>query len=694
MNQQHIILASSPWYLAVCLLVAIGLAWLLYQAKHPWTNPWNRSLMVVRACLVFVLLFLLLEPIVRQIRNAAEKPVMVLLYDNSASIAATLDSAARQALQTNIDHTREVLTEKGYDVRVADLQGELQGPLRYKQGSTDLNAALRQVQSRYEGRRVAGVVLASDGIYNSGISPLYASYSFPIHSIGIGDTLQRTDIAIKSLSYNKIAYQGNRFPIRAEVSATNLSGQTIRVSLRQGNAVLDVQEKVATNGQLLTFDFQPEAREQGIRKFDVEVAVVQGEYNTQNNRSSAFIEIVEGRKKILVVAAAPHPDIKALREVVEKNANYEFLLYIPGLADLPPASLDPTRIDLAIFYQAPDLRGKTQTVFQQFVAARTALLLVVGQQSDLRALAQANMPVRFDVPPREYDEVTPAGALSFPYFTLTPETNTIIADFPPVSVHFGKLRLPLTAIPLLQQRVGSVATDKPLLAVDVQDNRKIGVMLGEGFWRWRLNEFDRTEGTVAFDEIWGKLVQYLSTAEDKRKFRSYPIQQQFNDTEPAVFESQVYNDLFEPVYGNTIALEITNEQGQRRAYTYVTSPGNIRYQVGGLQEGVYRYAASTTLQGKKETVRGEFVVVSQQAELQYLTADFDLLRKLSSGTGGYFVRADQLNRLEQQLSATQATTVLHSEETFQSLIHLKWIFWLVVVAVSVEWFFRKYLGGY
>ena len=33
---------------------------------------------------------------------------------------------------------------------------------------------------------------------------------------------------------------------------------------------------------------------------------------------------------------------------------------------------------------------------------------------------------------------------------------------------------------------------------------------------------------------------------------------------------------------------------------------------------------------------GEFAVVQRQAELQNLTADFDLLRKLSENTGGAF----------------------------------------------------------
>ena len=129
--------------------------------------------------------------------------------------------------------------------------------------------------------------------------------------------------------------------------------------------------------------------------------------------------------------------------------------------------------------------------------------------------------------------------------------------------------------------------------------------------------------------MFGKLIQYLSTSDDKRKFRSYPVKQEFSDTEAVVFESQVYNDIFEPVFGNTIDIELTDEQGKKTKYSYTTSPGNVRYQIGGLKEGCIRYTVENDIKSKEEEVRGEFAVVQRQAELQNLTADFDLLRRLS-----------------------------------------------------------------
>jgi len=694
MHQQRVIFESSPAYILLCVILALGFAFLLYRTDHPWSKTWNRLLFAGRAVLSFFLMFLLLGPVVKQISNLFEKPLFLVVYDNSVSIKEATDTTTLKQLQAKVKEAETLLAEKGYETRTTDLAGtEIEKPA-YTSPVSDLGGALKKIVNRFEGSRIGGVILVSDGIYNAGLSPLYASYNFPVYTIGVGDTLERTDVLIKNIAYNKIVYQGNKFPVHVEVMVKNLPPQNIRVSLLQGGKLLETQSKAYKSESLLSYDFQPLASDQGIQKLDVQVELKEGEVNARNNRSSVFVEVVEGKKKILVVAPSPHPDIKALREVIDKNPNYEFLLHIPGVEEQPASVLRPDQIDLAIFHQSPDMRGKTRDLFQQFAGSPTALFLVLGIQSDLQLIAKQNMPVRFEAPPRDYDEVTPATNAAFSHFLISAETNTIMSNYPPVSVHFGKVRIPPTAIPLLFQKVGSVTTEKPLLMVDVENSRKIAVMMGEGLWRWKLNEFDRSENSQAFDEVFSKLIQYLSTSEDKRKFRSYPIQQEFSDTESVVFESQVYNDIFEPIYGNAIDIDLTDEAGKRSKYTYTTSPGNIRYQIGGLKEGVYRYTSKTILDGKAEQVRGQFAVVQRQAELQNLTADFDLLRKLSASSGGKFYAASNAESLKSELSKAEAKSIIHSEESYHSLINLKWIFWVLLLMASLEWFARKFFGSY
>ncbi len=322
------------------------------------------------------------------------------------------------------------------------------------------------------------------------------------------------------------------------------------------------------------------------------------------------------------------------------------------------------------------------------------MFVIIGQQTDFRNITKLNLPLQFEGTPRDFDQVTPVVNVSFANFSITPETNSMMLDYPPSTVHFGRIKVSQTATPLLYQRVGNLTTEKPMLAVDQQDGRKIAAMIGEGLWRWRLNEFDRTEKTEAFDELFGKLLQYLSTSEDKRKFRSGPIRQEFSDTEPVLFESQAFNDIFEPIFGNSIDITITDEKGRRTNYNYVTSQGGSQYEIGGLQEGVYQYKATTQLNGKSEESKGQFVVLKRNEELLNLTADFSLLRSVADGTGGKFYKPSQINDLTRELSTKEVPGVIHSDESYNSLINLKWVFWLLVMIISLEWFMRKFFGSY
>ncbi|HEV8514014.1 MAG TPA: VWA domain-containing protein, partial [Cyclobacteriaceae bacterium] len=270
----------------------------------------------------------------------------------------------------------------------------------------------------------------------------------------------------------------------------------------------------------------------------------------------------------------------------------------------------------------------------------------------------------------------------------------VFSRYPPVQVPFGKFSYPPNAQVLLYQQIGSVATDRPMLLSWEDNGRKVAAFIGDGLWKWRLDEFSTSEKTEIFDETFSKLIQYLSTVEDKRKFRFFPIQNEFTDSSPVIFESQVYNDLFEKIYGNKIDLKLTDEKGKTSTYNYTLSPGGERYRVGGLKEGAYRYTATTEINSKRESVSGQFLVKEQNIEPLNVVADFGLLRKLSKATGGKFYNSNNWNQLVTDFKKTEPKELIHSEESFNPLIHVKWFFFLLLLLISTEWFSRKYLGSY
>ena len=687
---QRLIFDYSPLYFVLCLALGAGYAWLLYSARYSWSKSFNRVLFSLRTILASALFVLLLGPVLRQIINTFEKPTVVILIDNSRSVKETTDTAR---LMTGLQRVAETLSRNGREVEWNSLEGATD-TIQFDHATSDLSSALKQTVNRFEGKNLAGIILVSDGIYNNGISPLYQPLRVPVYAVGTGDSTQRSDMVLRNVAYNRVVYQGNKYPLRAEVGISGLPNQDITVAVLSQGRVLQQQTRNTSDRTLLDFDFQLDAVSQGIQRLEVRVNQHPRESNPANNRATAFVEVVEGKKKILVLAGSPHPDIKALRSVVEKNSNYEFLVHLAGIKELPQASLDVKDIDLVIAHQSPDTEGKTSSLLTNFLRARVPALIIIGQRTQLRSLPVVGVPVTFEVSSQR-DEVQPVLNQDFQDFTFSPDFGTLITRYPPVEVPFGKVTYPATTKPILFQRIGSVVTDRPLLYAVDNDGHKLGILVGDGIWKWRLSEFQENGKTTTFDELFSKLLQYLSTQDDKRKFRSFPLQHEFSSDGQAVIESQVYNDLFEPVFGNSVELELHGEQGAATTYRYVIGPGSAsRYRIGDLREGIYRFTASTEIKGKKETVKGEFLVVEQNQESRNLTADFGLLRKLAAGTDGSFYKDSELEKLSHDLTTGEARATIHTEETFNPLINLKLVFFLLLFLISAEWFLRKFAGSY
>jgi hypothetical protein len=511
---KHLIFESSPVFVIACVLLGLGYAALLYRVKYTWGKRVNQSLFGLRAVVVALLCFLLIGPILKLTNNIFEKPSLVFLIDNSTSLIDKVDSIK---IQNELVENTKQLQALGYNVTWRDLNGVTSQKIKFENKTSDLNNALRETVSDFEDKNLAGVILVTDGIYNSGASPLYSPWRVPITTIGLGDTTEHADLILKNVAYNKIAYQGNQFPIRAEVAIQNLPDRDVIVSIFKNGSLVSQQKKNTARKLLIQFEFLGEAKEKGIQRLDVAIEPVSGESNLRNNRASIFVEVVEGRKKILVIAPAPHPDIKTLRAVVEKNHNYEFILHIPGVTKTDPSLLQPGVAELVIFHQVFDQEMKTMTLFSQLSKGKSSLLLFVGSKTNLRLLQVNGVPLNF-LSPGQKDNATPVVNSAFHDFDFSENSNSIFSRYPPVQVPFGKFSYPPNAQVLLNQRIGSVVTDRPMLLSWEDNGRKMATFVGEGLWKWRLDEFATTEKTEIFDETFSKLIQYLSTLDDKRKF--------------------------------------------------------------------------------------------------------------------------------------------------------------------------------
>ncbi len=709
----NFVFQSSLWWILVCLLVGAVYAFAMYQplprlvrsgmagsgaTVGGFDKRTTYGLAALRFGVVSLLCFLLLNPLIRSLRTLTEKPKVVLAIDNSESVAAAGRTALNQSLE-RLQQLRELLTEKGLDVAVRTLGDTVTTTdltqVPFTRRSTDLSGMLSAIRQDYEGRNLTDVVLVSDGIFNQGLSPTFGQYPFAVHTVGLGDTIPKRDVQLRGIVANRIAYLGNQFPVRAEIVSNGFQGRNATVVLRQNGRELGRQSvNLGRNETYNQVTFQATATQKGVQHYVVEVLPQPGEFSTRNNRQDVYLDVIDGKEKVLLLALAPHPDIRALRSILERNQNYE--LDIRVLTGTPAEAAPPAdkAYDLIILHQIPDNGSVGNPLVQKYLVKNTPVLFILGNQSALGPFNTSNPVVQVAAQANQSDKVTGFFNPDFKQLNLDPARLELLAKLPPMSVPYGEFRLQAGSEVVLWQQVGNVRTTKPLLALNLTGSRKTAVLAGEGLWLWRLEEFALTDKQEVVDELMQKVIQLISVKEDRRKLRVYPIRNEFVAGEKVIFETELYNDIYERVYDRPVRLEIGDEKGLTRSYNYTPTAANSRFEISRLPEGAYRYRATVSLNNRAEQSAGQFVVRDLQLEALNTTADHGMLRQLATQTGGQFYGPNRVDDLVRTLTGRPRPARLTSTEEMNELINWRWLFFVVLARAGVEWGLRKFYGGY
>ncbi len=691
--QSGLIFTTSPWLTLLCVITGAVYAWGLYAPVPLWSRQVNWLLAALRGLLVAVICFLLLAPRVRHVETSVDKARVVIAVDNSMSMA----SAADTAILKQITRFKEELTDAGYEVAGKTLSGgNSLDSIKFDEGTTDLSGFLNSVKGDFEGRNLTDVILLSDGIYSQGASPAFGVYPFRVHALAVGDTVPARDIRITQVRANQVAFLGNRFPVQADITAHGMSGRRATLSLRQGDRVLASRDlTISGDNYFETVEFLISSSEKGMQRFTLDLSILPGERIQANNKREVYVDIIDGRENILLLALSPHPDLKAFRSMIGTNENYDFDIHVLSMGPIP-AELLKKKYDLLILHQIPDLynMGNNQAL-APLLSGETPVWYIYGSQSASEAFNKVNRNVNITTEGAQFDQVTGLLNKAFSTVLLDPGKLSLLEKLPPVSVPFGEYALASGTEVVLYQRLGNLETRKPLLTVRLSgESKKTATFLGDGLWLWRQEEFFRTGKTEVIDEMMLKLIQLLSVKEDKRKFRATPVEREFSTREPVALQTEVYNDVYEKIYGQEVTLKVTDEKNRSQTYTYVNTEGQPHYQLSGLAEGTYRFTASIRIKDKTEEVEGRFLVRDVNLEHLNTTADHGMLRELSAKTGGEFLYPEGLDRLREQLATSKSPDRLNSREEVVEIIHLKWLFFLLVVLAALEWATRKYLGSY
>lgn len=696
--KSEVIFQSSPLFIFFCVIVGLVYAFLLYQKKTTLSQKQQLGLAAVRAILVSLLCFLLVNPLLKSEESKIIPPTAVLAIDNSTSMLGG-KQGNDEKIRQKIAYLAQEIEKKGLQVEIKTLSSEAPiaadqtDAIKFDSKATNLSQLIGSLKSIYEGQNLTDVIVVSDGIINSGVSPVISEYPFRIHTLGVGDSTRKKDIRVLGIYANQIAYLGNKFPIEAEISGFGYANQATTVVLKRNNQEVGRQVvRFRSNDDIQRVNFTVEADKVGISRYMIEVLPLGGEQTAKNNRQETYVEVIDGKEKILLVALAPHPDIKALKAIIEKNDLFELTVKIAS--NINPTDLDKLDFDVLLLHQLPDLHGYSRNFLPKLLSKNKPTFFVLGGQSDVLTFNGMQQAIGINVQRGKTDQVTAKLNVAFKRFNLSEEQLAIFAKFPSLTVPFGEYATGGGTDIVLHQQVGSVGTGRALLAINTTTPRKAAVLAGEGIWRWRLEEYELTEQQSIVDDIILKTIQLISLKDDKRKLRVYNTAPSYGVDEQIVFENEVYNNIYERVYNQEISLFVEDEKGQRRNFSYTVTPDKSSYEVSNLAAGVYRYEASATVLGKKETASGQFVVKEIDLEDINTTADFQLLRTLSNQTSGKFSLLDNPQAIIDYLSANKSPDKVSSVEDLREFINLKWLLAILLLLAATEWGIRKYLGSY
>lgn len=696
---------SYPWWCIIfCLLLGAGYAAVLYYRDRTFDESTGRpglfkwDMATFRFLVVTILAILLMSPFIRYRNTKTNKPIIAILQDNSESIRNSFKPGDSAAYFKKLQQLTDKLSGKYEVVSYAfgnDLRKTQDFPLTSK--VTNISNAIDNINDLYYNQNLGAVIIASDGIYNQGINPVYSAgkSTYSIYSVALGDTTIPKDLRFSTVYYNKITYLNDQFAVRADIEATHLQGKdaVLTVSeLDRGAAKTITTRSIILNSDNFqqSLDFTIPASKAGIIHYQLTLTNLAGEATYRNNVKDIYVEVLDGRQKILMVAGSPHPDIAAFKQAIESNKNYQ--LDVAYVGDWAGKLND---YNLVILHQLPSVTYNADNILQQAKALKKPILFVVGSQTSTAAFDKAQNTLNIQSNGSHYNDVLAKTNKNFNLFTVSDATKTALTKLPPLENFFGEYKVSGAAQTLLFQNINNVETDYPLwLFADGLDS-KIGVIAGEGLWRWKLYDYIQNKNFDAFNEIINKSVQYLVVKGDKRPFQVTLPKNIFQDNEAITLDAQLYNANYELVNTSDVDLKIQSEDGKEYPFKFNKTDNYYTLNAGFLPVGSYSYSASTRLGNNAYKADGKFSISALQLEELRTVADHKVMYQLASQHHGQMYHAGDFDKIADDILAkNQLKPILYDTFLTESAINLKWIFFLIVLLLSAEWFMRKYLGGY
>lgn len=663
----------------IAVFVSAAIGYWVYKADKKRGVPYPLLTSFLRSLVMFLTLLLLVAPLFHTEETQEQQPTIVFLQDNSQSIATAL-SGDSTTYKKNAQALLQKLSQK-YRVVQWGFGSEVQKDtlFRYQQPATNISHALSEAIDYYGEQNLGAVILATDGRFNEGSSPLFQELSFDgsIYTVAIGDTSIQKDIKIEKVYANKTAVLNNQFEIKADVLATACEGyqQSVHLKTGNGNLLQSIPISIASSQFDKGISFTVTASQPGLQHYIIEVPAAIGEKNTGNNRKDVFIEVVNEKKNILLIAAAPHPDIHAIQAAMK--GQQQFTLTVRDAANIPT---DWGSYQAIIFHSLPK-----PTLPIPAAAWQKPVWLIIGQGTQLEPLKTLSIAA-LNVNTMNLQNHTAQWNESFNSFTMPTNTVAVMDKMPPLACPAGTIKAGVNSISLFTSKQNG----QPLWLLQASE-KPTALLAGEGLWRWRMYEYRYFSSHQVIDEAIRQTLSFLTANTSEKPFRLQLSKYIWNDREPIVLDAFLRNAGNEQVNTAAAQLTLTDSNGKKEIFTFNKQGNAYQLNIGTRASGNYQATAAVNYNGKTYTDNVRLVVQNLPIESLETGADYPLLYNLAHPHSGSVVMAASVESLYDSIRQnTRIAPILKQTEKTIPLIDWKWYFAIVLLIATVEWLLRKY----
>lgn len=665
------------------IILAVFAAFFIAVFQYIYQNKEESKLKYLLSSLRFISLFLIfiliINPSIKKNKIEIIKPNLVVAVDNSASIKYSSQDFTVQNL-VNLFKKNKELNNK-YLVSYYALGSSLStlDSLSFSEHQTNLSLPFKEFNKLFN-PNVAPVVFISDGNQTIGNNVEFMNYKSPVFPFIVGDTTVLEDIKISQLNVNKFTQIKNKFPVEIFINYTGKKQVSKRLTIYHRNKIIFNQvydfsssENVTIASLLLASDGE------GIQYYTAKIEELDNEKNTVNNTKNFSINVVEEKLKILILSSIIHPDLGMLKKSIESNQQRS--VTINNINDFKD---ELNNYQLVILYQPTE---NFKAIFSEIDKSKLNYFLVSGVQTDWNFLnsLQLNFSKRITTQTESYFPIYNPNYASY----LNNDIGFL--DFAPLEDGFGEISFSSPFNILLYKQIGTIETDKPLLATFENSNQRGAILFGENSWRWRMNSFTSTKTFENFDNFISNLIQYLASNQKNKRLKANvnPI---YYANEIIQISASYLDDNFNFNTRAKLFLTISNTTDNFiKKVPFSLQNNRFFVELSEIPPGEYSYIID--VENQNLNLKGSFKILSFEVEQQFSNSNDIDLKALSFKTNGAIYYANQEQDLLSKLINDERFKSIQQSKIIKTpLIHWKWLLGIIILLLSLEWFLRKYFG--